>query len=361
MNMSKEESIIWVNHGLAYFESIGKKQKDFAEYLELEASRMSDLKNRKNARKLHKYEIEKIIKLCGYPRREPGRFEYAELYESIEDFFKQFIPVTENRYHQIMFRHFSDEKTVESVLEGCVFENDIREKNIATINGLVRSNEFSEICKVELNVSKVELESISSLFGVVIKDDNTFRLLDQLRSLIHAQPSFYFGSLNNERLYEIVIPEPVVITGSRIIAMMPNNQHHDYPVNNTIAKHCSSVSSTKGIPNLDHWKDIRVEVYLSENMNYHLLIHMSREHIEPKDLNDYQRSTIPSGYDFCNYDAEVKEMDRIAVIKKVNSRALIEQVFQLTQWQGLEEHSFYELKQNIAKSGGHVPGAKVLL
>ncbi|MDH5975182.1 helix-turn-helix domain-containing protein [Vibrio splendidus] len=370
MNMTKEESIRWINHAIAFYESLGKKQKELAEDFGIKESRISELKNAKKPLKVSPNQIRQIIELCGAPKRDPGRFEHVELYDSLELFFEQYIPVTFNRFHCDVYQYMSNIRVIEQLIDKCSFESESRTEKIRSINQLVRSEGFAEICKDVGFNDKVtgssinQFSSITEPYGVSISNKDTFHILRQLWSLIDVLPEFQFGRETNCGLDVLVPKTPVVVTGNRIAAFMPEHSMHDGPANELVEKELirlisDYLPSIRDLPKLDNWNTIRVEVYLSENMNYHLLIHMSQGNLEPLDLS--HESTIPEGFEWCNYDAAVGERDRIALIKNVNTLDLFRQIEELRKWQGLEQDNLYELKQNIAKAGGHIPGAYVLV
>lgn len=368
--MTKEESIRWINHAIAFYESIGKKQKELAIDFGIKESRISELKNAKKPLKVSPNQIRQIIELCGAPKRNPGRFEHAELYDSLDSFFEQYISVTLNRFHRNVFQYMSNPRVIDQIVGKCSFEVTSRNEQTKTINQLIRSEKFAEICRdVDFNqkVTSSSVEQFSSItepFGVYIGDRETFHVLRQLWSLSEVLDDFQLGSETNKGLGPIVPKTPIVLTGKRIAAFMPEHSMHDGPANELVEKELirlisDYLPSIRDLPKLDIWNTIRVEVYLSENMNYHLLIHMSHGNLEPLDLS--HESTIPEGFEWCNYDAAVGERDRIAVIKNVNTLDLFRQIEELRKWQGLEQDNLYELKQNIAKAGGHIPGAYVLI
>lgn len=372
VNITKEESIRWINHAIAFYENLGKKQKEMADDFGLPPSRLSELKNPKLPTKVTKSQIEQIIKLCGSPRRDPGRFEHAELYDSLDTFFESFIPVSLNRFHRAVYKSLSNQATVDHILEECNFEVSSLDNQIDNINQFVRSDGFSLLCLDETFNEKVRsptteyLLSLIKPYGINNISTEAFYRLRQLNSLIKELPDFVLGGESKNGLSPTIPRTQIVLTGKRIAAFLPPERIFKYPVNkqisdelNTLSGGCLPYFSQKSqIPELDSWRSIRVEVYLSEDMNYHLLIHLSHGEMSPVD-SSYE-STIPEGFSWCNYDAVVLKKDRIAVIKNVSSLDLFEQIEELRKWQGLGEDNLYELKQNIAKAGGHVAGAVVL-
>ncbi len=367
--MTKEESIRWINHAIAFYESLSKKQKELAKDLGIEESRLSELKNPHKPLKVSPNQIRLITKLCGSPKRDPGRFEYAELYDSLDAFFNQYIAVTLNRFHRDIYESLTRETILGGILEKCSFEMEDREQQVEAINQLVRSTEFAEICKDAdfnrkvNNSSKDNFSLCTQPYGFTINDEETSHRLRQLWSLVEVLPEFKLGKRCKNGLDLIVPDTPLVLTGNRIAAFMSNNHPLPPPANKLIKDELNTLvngdfSTAKHIPELDDWETIRVELYLSEAMNYHILIHMSDSVLHPSNhLHEYPCS---DDFEWCNYDAAVGKKDRIAVIQNVNTLDLFREIEELRKWQGLEEDNLYELKKNIAKAGGHIPGALVL-
>lgn len=369
MNMTKEESIRWINHAIAFYESLDKKKKDLAKDLGIEASRLSELQNINHSSRVTPNMIRQIIELCGAPKRDPGRFEYAELYDSLESFFDNYIPVTLNRYYRDIYESLTDKAVVDEILSDCLdFGRRNRRQIVKTINEMVRSQDFTNHC--QLNLSSIDkLSNATNTYELDFETESLYRL-HQLNALVEVLPEFQFGSESNKGLDLVVPKTPVVLTGVRIATFMPDKKGFDYPANKHVTSELSRwvrkpnksslASKPSRIAKLDLWETIRVEIYLSENMNYHILIHMSDGSLEPRDLS-YQSTISDGGYEWSNYDAVHGEKDRIAVIKNVNTLDLFSQIEELRKWQGLEADNLYEIKQNIAKAGGHIPGAHVLI
>lgn len=372
VSITKEESIRWINHAIAFYENLGKKQKELADDFGLPPSRLSEFKNPKLPTKVTKSQIDQIIQLCGAPKRDSGRFEHAELYDNLDTFFKSFIPVSLNRFHRAVYKSLSNQTTVEHILEQCSFEDSNQENQMANINQFVRSDGFSLLCLDEAFNEKVRtstteyLLSLIKPYGINNISTEAFYRLRQLNSLIKELPDFVLGSESKNGLSPTIPKTQIVLTGTRIATFMPSEDLFEYPANKRLNDELNTLSGSgipyslqkKQIPELDSWRSIRVEVYLSENMNYYFLIHMSHGKLSPIDLS--YESTVPEGFSWCNYDAIVLKQDRIAVIKNVSSLDLFEEIEELRKWQGLGEDNLYELKQNIAKAGGHVAGAVVL-
>ncbi|HDY7988890.1 TPA: XRE family transcriptional regulator [Vibrio vulnificus] len=372
MNITKEESIKWINHVIAFYASLGRKQKEVAVDFGLPESRLSDLKNPNKPLKLTPNQIEKIRELCGAPRSNPGRFEHAELYDDLTSFLLQFVPVTRNRYLCDVYKSLKNQDVLKDILKHCLAEELSVDKKIERINQLVRSQEFEAICIDsrfwgELNNDLCsEVSAVTQLYDLHIKDQETIHGLRQLYFLVKELPEFQLGTDSKLAVdIPVIVPEKqLVVTGNRIAAFMHDDPTHFYPANEKIKTELADLLRAPrrydGVvtAKLDQWKRIRVEVYLSENMNYHILIHLTTSELNPKDIT--YCSNIIEGYDCCNYDAIRTDGDRIAVIQHVSTLDIFNVIDELRKWQGLSVDNLYELKQSMAQAGGHIAGAIVL-
>lgn len=367
--LTKFETITWINHAISFFTSLGKNQKDLAFILGLDESRISEMKNGKGS--LSVTSMREIIDICGAPKRAPGRFEYVEMYNDLESFHELFLPVTENLFHRHIVEEFSKSERIALLVSNCSFENreDSFDTKIEKINGMVRTEVFGNYClKYQeylkggnqffyLFIANHSFQNVD-FDGVSIKNIDALYDLYRIWLLVRALPNYKLMDSNYININPVIDLTPVVLTGSRILAFMADTTLHNYPINKVIQNnlllgiHDSSSKSNT-------WTDIRIELYLSESMNYNILIHMSENTLENEDyLNE---TTIVHGNHWSNYDAIVGKNDRLAVITNINSLDLLRQVEELRKWLGLAEDSLYELQQNIAKAGGYVPGAKVLI
>jgi len=57
----------------------------------------------------------------------------------------------------------------------------------------------------------------------------------------------------------------------------------------------------------------------------------------------------------------VKENDLFVVIENIDSRKLFSIIEDVRKWCALPIDNHFELKKNIARAGGYVPGARVLV
>lgn len=395
-NLTKNDLILWITHAIAHFESLGKKQKDLANALGIETTRLSEMKNGKGT--LSPNLIERITELCGAPRRNPGRFEYAELYTDLDAFFSSFIPVTENRFYRKILNMLSNADNLDAIINHCGSKDTdelgtslSRQETIDNINILIINEEFHNICvdykkhlsdsglSLKFNWGSYETNSFNSkdkliIGNITISDEKIFHSLYLAWCLKQHIAEYEFGSERLVNINSVKDIVSIVMTGDRILTLQPESLWVKYPINKEITNalgnarsytdiysHNSpfgdhSSESPKKEPKPDQWTDIRCEVYLSENMNYHFLIHMAEDRME---LEDQGILEYPTELNDC--EPIVRPNDRVAIIENISSLDLYRQVEELRKWVAMPSDNLYKLKKEIAKAGGYVPEAIVLL
>lgn len=394
-NLTKNDLILWITHAIAHFESLGKKQKDLANALGIETTRLSEMKNGKG--NLSQNLIERITELCGAPRRNPGRFEYAELYTDLDDFFSSFIPVTENRFYRKILNMLSDADNLDAIINHCGSKDTdeldtplSRQETIDNINALMTNEEFHSICleykKHLLNsggslrfywgdTEKNSFKSNDKLIieNITISDERIFHSLYLAWCLKQHINEYKFGSERLANIKPLKDRVSIVMTGECILTLL-SGCSGNYRINKEITNSLGNTScyesiysfnspfgyhsfdSPKKEPKPDQWRDIRCEVYLSENMNYHFLIHMEEESMEFEDKDILEN---PTELEDC--DPIVQPNDRVAIIANISSLELYRQVEELRKWVCMPSDNLYQLKKKIAQAGGYVPEAVVLL
>ncbi len=396
--MTKYDTILWINHAIAYFSSIDKKQKDLAAQLGIEETRLSEMKRGKGS--LSPNLMKKISDLCGAPRRKPGRFEYAEVYSCFESFTSNFTNITNNRFMRGLVDLFQDKNNQDQLTKFCyVLDADNRNANSATlsdINDLLRNEEFSKVCTKYLiwlrdyekassrtwegwsnENSSVDFTPILRIGQINIRDKSVFNALFRLWLLVSNCPEFQFGEPLN--LQPVVPLSSIILTGQKVLVFSNCIQRSVVGGIDRLALnegHVAKFGYPYGYPrdwvqdefyiNFNEfgqpieWKEVRCELYLSENMNYHLVVHLSQSGIQSyPDWDKYGSSA--EFMDKTTYVTTVcPESDRLAVIENINSLDLFRVVEEARKWCGLPKDNLFELKRKIALSGGHVPGARLL-
>lgn len=386
MKITKHDTILWINHAIAKFNGLDKKQKDLADALGIDDSRLSEMKKGKGT--ISKNLIDKIVDLCGAPKRGKGRFEYAEMYNSLNDFMDKYDSVSTNRYYHRLIKSFSEKDYTDMFLSNVSLVSETLNDQcsetrqaftINLINEIIHSREFNDICMnyqdslITANGKKIKWENycpqgsyrdVFMMKGLIIKDKNVFHALYLQWVLINKYPEYEFSiekQLNVEPLPDSI---PLVITGERILTLSNHGLRSSSPINRPSLEKFGSVDSHHELltrhyyeekinTKPDYWKEVRCELFLGEAMNYHLLIHLSPACIGYYDTFDVADINV--------WEAAVEKEDRVAVITNINPLSLLNDMEELRKWCGLASDNHYELKRSIAKSGGYVPGARVLV
>lgn len=384
--LTKHDTILWINHAIAYFKSIGKTQKDMAKLLGLEESRVSEMKVGSGT--ISPNLMVKIIEYCGSPKRNPGRYEEVELYDDIDSFFDKFKDVTINRFHCKLLKLAKNEeiylhllslicapnlhyKTDKKIIETQLNELFLSEEYVE------KCNNYSEVLRNTVGYDESPIENFQwwniderglqllSVAGIVIRDFDTFKLLYLYSKLFEAKLGFEFCGENPLNVLPKVSKAPVILTGKRIMVMKRgaldsttvNAVFHELFGKKISGLKLNNYRGLKLEPEQympDYWNCARCELYLSENMNYYILIQLSHKPImEWAPIDDDSLSEN-------KYFGSIEPNDR-AIICNINSLRLYDCIEEIRKWFGLPSDSLFELKQEIAKAGGYVPGAKVLL
>ncbi|MEZ8742734.1 MULTISPECIES: helix-turn-helix domain-containing protein [Photobacterium] len=400
--LTKHDTILWINHAIANFKSLGKNQKDLATKLGLEESRLSEMKN--GAGTISPSLMERIVDLCGAPRRNSGRFETVEVYDSLDTFFELFRPVTENRFFRNLIETFNKESYINQVCKhsylepgtfDCSEPDAKRALTIARINELIRSEEFCAVCvqyKDHLHQENGRYfdwkndrcgegwqeRECFKMNGLYIKEFRVFHGLYLLWILSSQVDNYCFASGEPVNLNPLKDITPVVLIGSCLLFMQNSRLDEHSPINQASKElfgkkeHYSDLNgrmfdeyedldyiSGESFHFPDFWGNVCCELYLSDNMNYHLLIHLAPSMIirliDPDIDNEYKASLD------INQLSDIASKDRAAVITNINPLDLFRQIEEVRKWCGLPQDSHYELKKQIAKAGGYIPGAKVLV
>ena len=238
--------------------------------------------------------------------------------------------------------------------------------NQERISELIDNTEFSELClSYQQYLHSLDDENYFEWGNVAgrhkhlkigdmhMDEEHIFHCIYLAWLFIKKYPDYQLGGENDLNIDPIVPSTPVVLTGSRILNIKSGPSFKvsaNQEIINKLGKSgrypkiCGyhdtrlKISTNHIEPKPDYWISSKFEVYLSENMNYHLLIHLSD-----------------------NDDGTSPPKERLIIIMNVELLDLLKEIEKLRKWHGLPIDNHYALKQQIAKAGGHVPGARVLL
>lgn len=400
--LTKHDTILWINHAITYFKSIDKTQKDMAKTLGLEESRVSEMKGGNGT--ISPNLMTKIVEYCGAPRRSSGRYEEVELYDDLHSFFDSFKSVTTNRFHRKLLKLAKNDDFYHHFLDLVSTSNQDYKADKSAIealmNELLSSEEYLDICRKYSEITRLNhrysddsremFQMRDELFrcksrektmwsptskdgyrvlnigGLQIEELTVFKLLFLYSKLIQWDIDFQFGEHATQNIQPEVSIEPVVLTGKRILiikshslesAQVTSGVYELFGKNKGHFQfseyHEFGLKPEQYMP--DYWEEARCELYLSDNMNYHFLIQLSQKPImEWAPIDDDSLSEQ-------KYFGDIGPDDRLIVIHNINSLSLYEYIEEIRKWFGLPSDSLFELKQEIAKAGGYVPGARVLL
>jgi hypothetical protein len=378
--MTTNDTVLWINHAVSFFKSINKNQKDLAKILGLEESRISEMKQ--GIGTITPNIISMITDLCGAPRRNPGRYAEVELYNDIDAFEESFNNVTINRFYRKLINLLQDHDFYNQFLDlisapKLHYQRDKIEIE-ALLNQLISTDEYHEICEgyltsITSNQEKTWWANLCgtnqhgwSTGGLLIRDLQIFKLLLLFSKFSKSVEGFKFGEITRLNLPPEVEISPVILTGNRILIMESGTLsgfNTDACIKDSLGldktffqinhRHQSQLNQELYVP--ENWENGRCEVYLSENMNYHFLIHLSPKGIL---IGTNSRDDNPKDEEYFGF---VEPFDRLIVIRNVNALNLCQQIEKIRKWFGLATDSLFELKQEIARAGGYVPGARVLL
>lgn len=400
--LTKHDTMLWINHAIANFKSRGKNQKDLAAKLGLEESRLSEMKSGTGT--ISPSLMERIVDLCGAPRRNPGRYEMLEMYDSLEVFFESFRPVTENRFYRNLIETFNKDSYINQICKHTYLEPETfdcsepeakRELTVTRINELLHSEEFNAIClQYKEHLHQKEGRDFSwkndkigdgwherdcfKMNELYIKNFGVFHGLYLLWLLASHIDNYSFASGEPVNLNPLKDLSPVVLIGRCLLFMNNSRLDEHSPINQASkelfgkkahyrdinGRHFSEAEDLDYISDQschvpDFWQHVCCELYLSDNMNYHLLIHLA-----PSSIIRYIDPDIEHEYKAIldiNQLSDIRAEDRAAMITNINPLDLFQQIEEVRKWCGLPQDSHYELKKQIAKAGGYIPGVKVLV
>ncbi|MCQ8867683.1 hypothetical protein ACED56_15430 [Vibrio splendidus] len=364
---TKRDTILWIEHAISYFKTQGKTQKEMSKFLDLSESRISEMKVGKRA--LTTSERQRIIDICGSPRRNSGRYERAYYFESLDRFFDVYGEFIESRYHNNLLTQLRSKEVQSKLLASFdIFENgkfnDKGYIELSDIDKLIRSNEADEVferysswLREEDGARQPKMEFMDS--DVVLDDKKAFHLLYQLWFFVQSETSFYLCNEEPHNIAQLSHCEDIIMTGEKVLLM--SNEGELRPVNEPVLDKFGSLNRYPDSLKPEIWQAVRVEFYLSEEMNYHIFIQLSpkRNIFTYLDVEKYGDNA--AYMDELFQIAEVDTEDLLIVIENLNASALWSSVENVRKWCALPSDSNYKLKQRIAKFGGYVPGARVLV
>lgn len=380
--VSKEESMLLIQHAISAYLNEGKSQKELGELLGIEGPRISEGKLGKW--KLSSQQRQVIIDNYGYPRREKGQYIKAEVYDTVTEFIDDFEDSSKKRlkrrwYELLMRKDYQDviisksrrssdpfDIRFGSELEPLVFDIALVEKLLSQPETKIWYEHYHSNIGYVLSARRSSEESYFSLVSSVHED-----LIDELDSsfehILFRIAQFKFELMPEFSFFhDAVAPsiprKELVISGDEVLNFKADCCRVKF---NEIADifgkrdYLKSFLSTSIIPEgteindkPDNWKRVILRLYLSESMHYHLWIRLD----DTEHLADYTEGYDVEYYAGINDDGLVRNI----VIKDLCRMNFLKEIEIIRKWCGWPYDFNDDIKREVAKVGGYVPGAEVL-
>ncbi|QUM78817.1 hypothetical protein HWV00_21325 (plasmid) [Moritella sp. 24] len=396
--VSKEESMLLIQHAISAYLNEGKNQKELGELLGIDGSRISEAKIGKW--KLSPSQRQVIIDNYGYPRRGKGQYINAEIYNSVTEFLGDYEESSNQRLKHKLYSFFRSEN-FQRELSFCVkraassskessllyridellslsetksWYEYIKENNInlyPSDSVFHRASPDRKVEDIDVYVIQVGLSTIDTSTGFIAANPypEFMAILYRMAGFKYElMPEFCFDK--NFDIEPVTLNE-LVITGDVVLELRPNSDLYDVcdeddddsnilrgqaslPFNklsaNLFGRH-DFLYELKNKPDMnskshykpDNWSRIVLRLYLSESMNYHLWIRLD---------NGNEINTLRA----ISRNGEVRNI----VIKDLCRLDFLNEMELIRKWCGYDCDMSADLKHELAKLGGYIPGAKVL-
>ena len=385
-DLSKHESKLFVQHAVTASQARGMNQKQLAELLGIEPSRLSEAKKGKGSITDSRKKI--IIEHFGLPARGKGQYVRGEIYSSVDDFIAQYEATSTARhlsrlrsiferkdYQQLVcslflcIKHPTDEENYAAI---CQFINELIDDDTFTSwgkalhdyldaddndankpefpNTLIERMEsgFSETCNARFVIAHAQ-KTRSYEFQTILYWLWFYK--DQHREFVFASTKHPIESphVNNKMVItgDVVLEYKQNLRDNQTINKFDSNDRRFRCLGNkgllpTHLPYPSAGIDIQGVidPTPDYWPDVDVRLFLSNSMDYRLWIrlHKADSRCGPGQPEDY----------------------RDVVIKQIPWTTLHKDIEKVRKWIGVAWSFEDQINHEIACAGGYVPGAEVL-
>ncbi|MCL1078811.1 hypothetical protein D5R81_12700 [Parashewanella spongiae] len=363
-SINRKETRLIIQHAIAAYKEQGKNQKQLAIDFELEPTRISEAKEGKH--QFTSSQLQELVDKFGYPRRKQGKYVKAELCSSIDELLSSFESTSKQRLSKRLTELFSRKDYLELFLSH--FEHfkygDKQDSIVLAINTLCEDPSLSKWFKKYKKFRSSERSCFSSeqpkfptdifkQYSLYNRSQDSFsgatpiQLLIRLLALKELYPQYQLGMKEANPLspieYEIVLIGDVVLNSSLRLINYDNLYSNEYLLETLETLPCTSVIDFKLTDHLsepeiyshpDSWGDANLSLYLNGQLEYHLLIEFSSDH-----------------YELTNRNVIVKNIDRTNFLVELEK---------VRKWLHMPEDFMSEIKSNVAKAGGYVPGAMII-
>jgi len=379
--VSKEESMLLIQHAISAYLNEGKNQTDLGELLGLATPRISEYKVGKGRLSPNQRNI--IIDNYGYPRRGKGQYIKAEVYDTVTEFIDDYEDSSKKRlkrrlYELLMRKDYQD--VILSYLQGKISptvyigkgpkEPEKREelmRDISVVEKLLSQPETKIWYENHSKSSfKLLLDSVDTRLDKYIRGDFDKILYRIAQFKFELMPDFSFHG-------DIDVPsisrKEMIITGDEVLnfkadcrrvefnkaADLFGDRNSLYDLSCPCDSYRSVIQEGSEInAKPDNWERIILRLYLSESMHYHLWIRLDDVfHINEADLIEERFAEELEGI---REDGLVRNI----VIKDLCRNDFLNEIEIIRKWCGWPYDFNDDIKREVAKVGGYVPGAEVL-
>ncbi len=373
--VSKEESMLLIQHAISAYLNEGKNQKELGALLGIDGSRISEAKIGKW--KLSPSQRQMIIDNYGYPRRGKGQYIKAEVYDTVTEFIDDYEDSSKKRlkrrFYELLMRKDYQDVIVRKLapLKGSVGKNiggysefELPAFDIELVETILSQPEI-KIWYDNYNSKKVPDYNYLSLMSS-IHDDLIDNLNPQFEAILYRIAQFKFELMPEFSFFSGVdvpsIPhKELIITGDEVLNFKSDCCRLEF---NKVADLFGSRElygpfSTCGISegsvindNPDNWERVILRLYLSESMHYHLWIRLDDTH-HVADYEDHYNADYQAGItdDGLVRNIVIKDLCRINFLKEIEI---------IRKWCGWPFDFNDDIKRELAQVGGYIPGAEVL-
>ncbi|MCJ8352011.1 hypothetical protein [Moritella sp.] len=378
VTVSKEESMLLIQHAISAYLNEGKNQKELGALLGIDGSRISEGKIGKWKLSLSQRQV--IIDNYGYPRRGKGQYIKAEVYDTVTEFINDYEVSSKRRLKRRLYELLMRKDYQDLIISYSKYKDEISFDIGSKSEPLVRDISIIEklLSQPEAKTwydSKKNLAYGHSRFKKDNCDDNFEQLLNNLgiislrnpmskwhdfQEMMYRIAQFKFElmpefSFNNQDVVHSVELKQLVITGDKVLSLKGgclntgvNDAADIFGPRESLYNFISydphykqRIALYTGINcKPDHWYKVELKLYLSESMRYHLWIRL---------CGDSQ-----------NHSEEVADLYRDIVIKDLCRINYLKEIETIRKWCGLPCDFNDAIKREVAKVGGYVPGAEVL-
>lgn len=376
MNITKQYSMAVIAQAVNRVRFEGGREREIADYLEIDASNISKYKSGEST--LSPTNMRLLIDRYGQPKRAPGRYLTAALYNSVD----QYIADVEQRQMIAIKSHLGEYFSNQDVLQGIADSVNVEvigqrqevhcppELKVKVLNWLdqqLKGDAYQKWYSGYLDfMSKIDLRAIGSYTLVEPKHRQLKQCSDVWRKTYISQfdnPLFhllgYYYSIDND--FSVVNGTPtkiptlpdnmheIVLTGSPILTIDALDLDMSPRPVQLFSKTLSRALDAVVYPDKDINKPKDSELYLNAILSRSVLKSVTLELYLNEDLQYRAKLTESWGYG-----------TRQAVIRHLSADNIIGLFQQLQAFLQVETSQENDLKIAIAEKGGFIPGAIVL-